>query len=250
VKVPCPVGNYCSGYSYETSNGNNTYESVQGQLQRRFRSGFSGNLTYSLTKAIDDAIGAGNAQNWLDLSAERGPTSGVRTQTLGGQMQYSTGVGNRGGGLVNGWKGFLLKDWTVTTNIQVGSGLPINITAGRLLTGGTAVSGNVRAYYTGAPVFVNGLLNSAAFVLPPTGQYGNLGRDAIYGPYLFSMSASASRTFRLADRKNLTFNLNASNPLNHPVVNSWYTTVGTSQFGLISNYANMRSVSANLRINF
>jgi hypothetical protein len=223
---------------------------MQAQLQRRLRSGISWNFFYSYNKAIDDAFG-GIAQNWLDPSNERGRSAGIRNQTLTGNIQYSTGVGAGGGGLIGGWKGHILRDWTIMPSFTVASGAPITPSAGRLLGGGTAVA-NVRAYYNGQPAYVDGYLNPDAFTDPPAGQYGNIGRDALNGPMQFTMSANANRTFRLADRKNLTFSLQATNPLNHPEVTSWNTTVGSLQFGLPTNggYTPMRSVTATMRFSF
>ncbi|MGD0871712.1 MAG: TonB-dependent receptor [Bryobacteraceae bacterium] len=245
----CASGYTCpSGYTYETSNGDSTYNSVQAQLNRRTRAGLGWNVSYSLAKSIDDASG-GIAQNWQNLTDERGRTAGVRNQSFNGSLNYSTGVGTRGGALINGWKGVLLKDWMLTTNMTVASGAPITPGAGRLLVGGTA-SANIRAYYNDQPAFIGGVLNSNAFTLPPAGQYGNIGRDALNGPGQFTMSANANRTFRLADRKNLTFSLQTQNPLNHPNISSWNTTVGNAQFGLPQNYVSMRTVTATMRFNF
>jgi len=246
----CPSGYTCpAGYTYETSNGNSVYDSVQAQLNRRTRSGLGWNVSYSFAKSIDDAFG-GIAQNWQDLSGERGRTAGVRNQTFTGSLNYSTGAGVRGGALINGWKGVIIKDWMLTTNMTVASGAPITPTAGKLLGGGTAQA-NIRAYYNGQPAYIDGKLNPAAFSAPPSGDYGNIGRDALTGPGQFSINGNASRTFRLADRKNLTFNLQTTNPINHPVVSSWYVNATTpTQFGLVQNYNAMRSVTATMRFNF
>ncbi len=74
---PCPA---CpAGYAYLTSNGNSTREAAQIQLRRRLHNGFTASLQYTFSKAIDDAALGGRgqgtaviAQNWLDLSGERG----------------------------------------------------------------------------------------------------------------------------------------------------------------------------------
>jgi len=65
-----------------TSNGNSTRESGQLQLRRRLRSGFTADFQYTFSKALDNAaLGSRNqsvaftAQNWLDLSDERGRSS-------------------------------------------------------------------------------------------------------------------------------------------------------------------------------
>jgi hypothetical protein len=244
----CPAGYYCpNGYTYETSNGGSTDEAVQFQLMRRLRSGLGGNLSYSLNKAIDDV--GGTAQNWQNLSAERDRSSGIRNQTLNLSLQYSTGVGASGGALVNGFKGVLFKDWTVMPGVVLASGAPLTVSDPKLTLGGTASAGE-RANYLGGPVFVNGFLNLAAFGAPAPGTYGDLGPGAITGPKLFSTSLNANRTFRLADRKNLTFSVQMQNPLNHPVVSAWYTSLASTQFGLPSSYGGMRTISANMRFNF
>jgi hypothetical protein len=247
--APCATGFYCPvGYLYESSNANSNDNGVQMQIQRRLRSGLGGNVMYTINKAIDDT---GIAQNWQDLAAERARSAGVRNQTLNLQLQYSSGVSARGGGLVSGWQGVLFRDWTVMPSLIVASGAPITITNSAEALGG-APGGTIRANYLGGPTMVNGILNLAAFGAPPAGTYGNLGRNSLNGPGQFTTSLNALRTFRLAERKSLTFSANMINPLNHPNVTSWYTAIGTSatQFGLPNGYVSMRQITANLRFTF
>jgi hypothetical protein len=249
--APCSSGFYCpAGYLYETSNGNSIDNGLQLQLQRRLRSGFGGNVTYTLNHAIDDAPSGNATQNWQDLASERARSAGIRAQTLNLQLQYSTGVSASGGGLVSGWKGVLFRDWTVMPGLMVASGAPITIDASQLALGG-APNGNIRVDYVGGPAYIDGRLNAAAFAVPE-GAYGNLGRDALTGPMLFSTSLTALRTFRLADRKNLTFSINATNPINHPTVSSWNLNFSpaNTQFGLPGGYSTMRQIAANVRFNF
>src|SRR5262249_39014793 len=99
---PCPA---CpTGYVYLTSNGNSTRESGQIQVRRRLRSGFTATVQYTLSKSIDDGALGGKgqggqviAQNWLDLAAERGPSSFDQRHLLSVQAQYTTGMGIGGG---------------------------------------------------------------------------------------------------------------------------------------------------------
>jgi trimeric autotransporter adhesin len=167
------------------------------------------------------------------------------------QLQYSSGVSARGGGLVSGWKGVMFRDWTVMPGMVVASGAPITIDASQLALGG-APNGNIRANYIGGPTYIDGRLNTAAFAVPAAGTYGNLGRDSLTGPMQFSTTLNALRTFRLADRKNMTFSVNVVNPINHPTVSSWNLNFSptATQFGLPLNYSNMRTISANVRFNF
>jgi outer membrane receptor protein involved in Fe transport len=149
---------YPHSFIYETSNGNSIYNALQAQLNRRFHSGLMWRASYQFSKSIDDAgtggRGQGNtpvAQNWLDLDAERALSSFDSRHNLTLSVQYSTGMGTQGGTLLNGWKGALLKDWTVSNDITLHSGNPFTATVGgvRSQVSGTAVSNTVRAEATG-----------------------------------------------------------------------------------------------------
>lgn len=254
---PCPA---CPiGFTYLTSNGNSSREAAQLQLRRRLRSGIAWSADYTFSKSLDDAALGGRgqggsliAQNWLDLSAERGRSTFDQGHLLNVLMQYSTGVGRAGGTLLDGWRGRLFKDWTFTDQITVGSGLPgspVYIAAVR----GTGVTGTIRPEYTGAPLYSgpSGLyLNPAAFTAPLDGQWGNAGRNSINGPMQFALSASIGRTFRINDRLNADFRLDSTNALNHVTYTAWNTNITSTQFGLPVSANAMRTVRANLRVRF
>ena len=59
------------------------------------------------------------AQNWLNLSGERGLSSFDPHHSASFQVQYSTGVGVRGGALLSGWRGLLIKEWTFVDQITL-----------------------------------------------------------------------------------------------------------------------------------
>lgn len=257
IAYPCVTANTCpNNMTYVISGGNTDLELASAQLQRRFRSGFSGNLIYTFAHAIDQGSAGGRggaqalAQNWLDLSAERANSNLARRHSLNMQMQYSTGVGTAGGTLLKGWKGLLLKDWTVTTNVTVSSGAFLTPTILSRTLGGSAITGPIRADLTGAPLYLNGLLNPAAFIAPPTGEYGDAGRDIITGPTTFGLNGSAGRIFRVGERRNIDLRFEANNVLNHVNFGSYNTTVGSAQFGILQNPNAMRSMTANLRFRF
>lgn len=253
---PCPA---CpSGFSYMTSNGQSTRESGQIQLRRRLRSGFASELSYTYAKAIDDAsLGARGtyltAQDWLNLPGERGRSNFDQRHLLTWQVQYTTGMGLRGGGaLMGGWRGALLKEWTVTSNINAGSGLPLTPIYLSPVAG-TGSTGSLRPDYTGAPIYSapSGLnLNPAAFALPASGRWGNAGRNIITGPGQFGLAASMTRTFRLNDRFSSDLRIDMQNALNHPTFPSWNTVVTSSQFGLPSTANSMRTVQTTFRVRF
>ena len=192
------------------------------------------------------------AQNWLNLSAERSRSSFDQRHLLNFQMQYTTGMGLRGGTLLGGWKGALFKEWTVLTQVNAGSGLPITPVYLAAVPG-TGVTGTIRPDYTGAPLYSGppGLaLNPAAFVAPAAGQWGNAGRNSINGPAQFSLNASLGRTFRVSERLNLDLRVDSTNALNHVAYTSWSTTIGSPLFGLPVSTTAMRSMQTTLRLRF
>jgi hypothetical protein len=247
-----------AGYIYEQSNGNSTMNAADFQLMRRFRSGLSANATYSFSKSIDDAStqgGAVVAQNWQLLTAERGLSSFDARHTLNAQWQYSTAVGTRGGTLVNGWKGTLLKDWTFQNSISLRTGSPFTATTGgnRATTTGTGITGSVRADATGLPLFpaTSGSgFNLSAFAAPAAGLWGDAGRNTIPGPMVFSLNGSLSRVFRIGERHSIDLRFDATNALNHPTITGWGTTVNNSTFGLPTAASAMRKLTANIRFRF
>ncbi len=249
-----------AGYAFLTSGGNSNYNAVSFQLQRRFRGGLSGNIIYTFSKAIDDSQGLGGrgtgatyAQNWQDLAAERSLSPFNRAHTLNVNLQWSTGQGARGGGLLSGWKGALAKDWTFQTTMALGSGLPETPVVLNRVARGTGINGTVRAEYLGVPLdpIQPGYgFNPGAFGPAPPGQWGNAGRNIIEGPTQFTLNVSAGRLFRISERRSFDLRVDSTNLLNHVAFSSWNTTVGSPLFGLPAAAGAMRSLQANLRFRF
>jgi hypothetical protein len=247
-------------FIYETSNGNSIYHAAQFQLRRRFHSGFMAHASYQFAKSIDNAGTGGRgqantvvAQNWLDLSAERALSSFDSRHNLSLQFQYSTGMGKDGGTLVDGWKGVLMKDWTISGNLTLRSGTPFTAIVGgsRSQVGGTAVSNTVRADATGLPVEVSGaLFNTAAFTAPLAGEWGDAGRNTIPGPTLFSLDAALGRVFRFGERRSADLQFQSQNILNHVTITNWGTVLGSNLYGLASSAAGMRKFTISLRFRF
>ncbi len=161
-------------------------------------------------------------------------------------------MGLGGETLLRGWKGALFKEWTLLTQITVGSGLPktpIYLAA----VPGTGVTGTIRPHFTGARLYAAppGLfLNPAAYTVPSPGQWGDAGRNSIIGPAQFTLNASMGRTFRLNSRFNLDLRVDSANLLNHVTFTSWDTTVNSTLFGLPAGANRMRSLQTVLRVRF
>jgi hypothetical protein len=254
---PCPTT--CpSGYTYMTSNGNSTREAGTLQLRRRLHNGLTATLNYTYSKSIDDAVLGGRgtggsviAQNWLNLSGERGLSPFDQRHLVNLQLQYSTGVGVGGGTLLDGWRGRVYKDWTITSNINIGSGLPETPFDSAAAVAG--LTGSVRPNYTGVNPYnaQAGLyLNPLAYTAPLAGQWGDAGRDSITGPSQFALNASMQRDFRLSDRLTATLRFDSTNTLNHVVISSYQTNISSGQFGLAAGANGMRTLQTTFRVRF
>ncbi|MBI2686543.1 MAG: TonB-dependent receptor [Acidobacteria bacterium] len=248
-----------SGYTYLVSNGNSIRHAGNIQLRRRLRSGLSAQMSYTFAKSLDNAaLGGKNqggpmiAQNWLDLSAERGRSNFDQRHLMTAMAQYTTGMGLRGGALATGWKAKALKEWTITSQINAGSGLPLNPVYLAAVQG-TGFTGNLRPDFTGADLYAappGFFLNPAAAAIPAPGRWGNAGRNSISGPSQFSLNSSIGRTFRGTERFSVDMRLDASNALNSVRFPSWNTIVGNAQFGLPTTASPMRTVQLTLRTRF
>jgi hypothetical protein len=266
------------GFVYRTSNGNSTRQSGELQVRRRLRSGLTATLDYTWAKALDDdsQIGAlghvatpeataptsdtGNtqaaaatvAQNWQDLSGERGLSSFDQRNVLKASVQYTTGMGIGGETLLSGWRGTALKEWTIETQITAASGTPETPV---LLADipGTGFTNILRPDVTGAPLYSAApgyYVNAAAYAAPAPGDWGNARRNSITGPDEFSLDTAMARTFRVRSKWNLDVRAEASNLLNHAAWTAWNTTVNSTVFGLPAAANPMRSLQLTGRLRF
>ncbi len=257
---PCPT---CpAGYAFLTSNGNSHLEKGSLQVRRRLHNGLTVTVMYTFAKSIDDDAAMGGqlttnpivAQNWLNLSGERGLSTFDQRQLLTIMpLQYTTGMGIGGKTLMSGWKGQIYKEWTFLNNVTIGTGLPETPYLPSTL-GVTGFTDALRPELTGLPLYA-GLpagfyVNSAAYTLPPSGQFGNAGRDSITGPPVFTYNASLARTFRLNDRLNLDVRFDSTNPINHVTFSSYGNIFGNSVFGTPISPNPMRSITSTMRLRF
>ncbi|MGH9587798.1 MAG: carboxypeptidase regulatory-like domain-containing protein [Acidobacteriaceae bacterium] len=272
---PCPS---CPrGFVYRTSNGNSTREAGEVQVRRRLRGGLTASVDYIWSKSLDDdsLVGATGhveaqaamaapedsnssastnptiAQNWLDLSGERGLSTFDQRNLVKAEVQYTTGMGLTET-LLSGWRGALFKQWTVMTKLTAGSGLPETPTFLDVVPG-TGVTGPIRPDVTGAPPYSGGagyFLNAAAYAAPAAGQWGNARRNSIIGPDEFSLDGALARTFRLRGTKDLDVRVDATNPLNHVTYTTWNSVVNSRTFGLPASANPMRSLQVTARLRF
>jgi hypothetical protein len=254
---PCPA---CpSGFRYLTSGGRSIRNAGQVQVRRRLQNGFTSSVQYTLAKAMDNATAfagasidsAALAQNWLDLDAEYARSNFDQRHLLTVTAEYTTGAGVMGGTLLDGWKGRLLKDWTLGASLSAGSGLPLTPVYFAPV-GGTGIVGAIRPDVVGpiGDVPDGYYANPAAYAAPSPGQWGNAPRNSITGPRTFSLNAAVSRTFRIGGRLNFEWRIDATNLLNTVTYAGVNTLITSPQFGLPTGTNDMRKLRSSLRVRF
>jgi hypothetical protein len=248
------------GFTFDSSVGNSILHAFQLRVNRRFSSGISMQTFYSFSKSIDDSSsfgGAGNtvAQNWLDLTAERGLSSFDRRHTLNMNWVWTSPLGAPTSRVAaTSLAGRLLRDWQLSGGITAQTGTPLTArtlgnTARLAQTGGV---GSGRAEATGLDLASStGFFNLAAFTTPPAGEFGDAGRNTIPGPNMLSLNASFGRSFQLGEtRRRLELRLEANNVLNQVSYANINTVVNATNYGLPISAAGMRTLSAVLRFRF
>ncbi len=274
----CPIG-----FVYRTSGGNSTRQAGMMQLRRRLKDGFTASLEYTYSKSIDDdavlggqgyvstsaqnqnaisgsssAPAAAVAQNWRDLRAERARSTFDQRHLLNVTAQYTSGEGLGGGTLMSGWRGRLLKEWTLLGNMSFGTGFP-ETPVYPVTVPGTGYTNVVRPSLTGAPLYNAGgaaHVSAAAFAAPAMGEWGTAGRDSITGPGQLTLNSSLARTFRPHGKTYLDLTVDATNLLNHPAFTSWDTVWNAAsqssqqQFGRPLAAGAMRSLQTTIRLRF
>jgi hypothetical protein len=256
---PCP--DCPSGFVFATSNGRSLRNALQLTLRRRLHNGVTASVQYTLAKSTDDAATFSNtavapktlavAQDWLNLAAERAPSSFDQRHLLTATAQYTSGVGVTGGTLVDtGW-GRLFKDWTMAAQLSTGSGFPLTPVFFAAVPGTGYVG--VRPRLTGVspdPMVSGSYANAGAYAAPLPGTWGDAARNSIRGPAPFSLDASLARVFRVSGRVNAEWRVAAANLLNRVTFSTIETVVTNPQFGRPTLANPMRTLRMTLRLRF
>jgi Carboxypeptidase regulatory-like domain len=154
--------------------------------------------------------------------------------------------------------------WQVGSVVTVQSGFPFTPQLGFNPSNDGDTRNPVRPSWNprfSGPVILGGptkYFNPNAFVVPPNGTYGNVGRDVLTGPGLSTVDFSVLKNTSLTERVNLQFRAEFFNILNHtnfntpnPVVFTSATVLPVSTAGVISSTATTsRQIQFGLKLLF
>ena len=93
-------------------------------------------------------------------------------------------------------------------------------------------------------------LNPAAFVAPPTGTLGNVGRNSVTGPGLINLDLGIARAFHISGQSRLELRVevfNVMNRRNYTLVNR---ILNAPNFGRLTSQADPRQMQFGARLTF
>ena len=249
-------GNQFGEVDEKTTGGTNHYNSLLVSLNHRFSKGLTGSAQYSWSHNLGNSSGSNEAvtaENNYSFRQDYGNNAYDIRQVLTAGMLYELPMG-KGHALSFGGNGVantILGGWQLGGNLNVRSGIPVNILMQRnnvlyydpqnggyytspVLSGGKPVTVAVENLLGGGqsrglqrPDLVLGCdpytnsasgfwLNPACFSVPQPGTFGNLARNAFYGPGFAQVDTSVSKQFLLTERFRVELRGEIYNILNHP----------------------------------
>ncbi len=198
------------------------------------------------------------AQNPFNLSAERGLSTFNQTHKFTADYLLELPFGHDKRWL-NGntpWRA-ILGDWQWSGDLTIASGLPFtprllgdfnDVNAG---TNGTLRPDVVPGQSVSlANPSIREWFNTAAFVAPPSGQYGNARRNSIIGPGTKVFDMAFTKIVPLKESRTLEFRAQATNIFNIPNYSSIDTSVTSPTFGRVTAVGAMRQFTMTARFRF
>jgi hypothetical protein len=241
-----PYPNFASIPTVE-SVGNSIYHSLQLSAEKRFAKGLSFLLSYTLSHAIDVGDFLTAPQNDLNLSQDRGSgVNDVRNHFTGSWTWALPGHWNG-----PAWNA-LVGGWQLNGILSLYGGLPFTVTSSVNTLNG---SGTQRANRIGSGVLpssqqsIHEWFNVSDFVTPALYQYGNSGRDILYGPGTKQLDGSLFKNFHYtkSERTYVQFRCEVFNLSNTPQFNNPASAVGTPAAGTITSAGSKPSLQRTSR---
>jgi len=150
----------------------------------------------------------------------------------------------------------ILGNWQWSGDWTIASGLPFTPRIlGSLTDVNSGVNGTLRPDVTGQPVALSNpsiyeWFNTAAFVAPPLGQFGDARRNSIIGPGQLVFDMAMTKVIPLKESRNLELRMQASNVFNRPQYETIDTVLNSPTFGEVTAVGAMRTILMTARFRF
>jgi hypothetical protein len=238
-----------SSFGLKANTGNNNFNALQAQIQRRFKGGFMLQSNYMWSHGITDAsLGAGESVSFQDMACracDRSSTNIDVRHYFTANAVYELPFGKGKPFAHDGVSAAVLGGWELAGIATARTGLPINITISRkasaMLDGNT--SGQRPNYVSGQDIYaadqtISDWFNPAAFAKPANDTWGNLGRYIANGPDALEFDTSLQRKFRITEKVAFDLRATAYNLANHPIFSNPSGNSSSSSFGRITSIIN------------
>jgi hypothetical protein len=286
---------YCApvfdtGIDWFRSTGTSNYNSLQASFEKRFAKGLQFQASYTYAHSLDIASNAnlGPTQNNSDFRYFRNPQAeygnsdfDVRNRFVFNSIyELPFGHGKHFMGDATGFANQVVGGWQIANIVSLSSGnwftvLDANGNFANADGGAGGVSQrpdqvgdpNRAGMVPGNPTCVapakihtpTAFFNTCAFVDPPLGSFGDVGRNTIQGPGYKTWDFSAFKFFHTSEKTTLEFRAEFFNILNHtnflfansgPQNGNNATTLGTSQYGSLTAARPPRQIQFALKFSF
>ena len=232
--------------NYDLRSASASYNSVQIDARRSFKSGFLFGAAYTYSRSLGSQVGQNQFVN------EKGPTAYDRPQSLTIDYIYDLpffrGSRSLPADVLGGW------EVSGVSTFQGGTPVTATISADRAGVGNTGQRPDITGPVTYQHGNINNYFSTASFTQPALGTFGDLGLNTIRQPGLNSTQ------FNLA--KKATFHIIGDTPViakfegeffnlfNHPAFNGVGTTVGSATFGKINSALDPRNIAFKLKFSY
>jgi hypothetical protein len=247
-----------AGFFWYTE-GNSSYNALQVDTTKRLSAGlqFRGNYTWSKNLDMNSGLTGAQANNQSqmildrnDLPRDWGPSAlNVEHQaSISGSYELPFGHGKHWLGNATGFENKIAGGWQLNAITTLLSGFPFTPVIGTNRSGDGDTRNPDRPSLN--PSFSGPFIlgqptewyNPNAFILPPAGTYGTLGRGTFNGPGLAELDLSLFKNTAITERASLQFRAEFFNALNHPNFGTPNATVFSS--GAISSSAGVITTTA------
>lgn len=238
------------------SRGTSNYHALQITFNKRYSRGFTFLTSYSWSKSIDlisrgrRSLGTPNPNN---IQLNRGRSDFDVANVYVGSFVWDLPFFKTPGTLTQK----ILGGWQVNGIVNLRSGLPFTVAAGRATS--LSGTGSERADAIGDPQLSSDrskdeklakFFNTGAFAMPLDGSWGNGGRNILDGPGLVNFDFTFGKNFKFFESHNLEFRAEAFNAFNKANFGNPNATLTSPNFGRILSALPGRVVQLGLKYSF
>ncbi|HEV8159195.1 MAG TPA: TonB-dependent receptor [Pyrinomonadaceae bacterium] len=224
--------------NYLEASASSNYNAFQANVRQRLTSGLNLNVSYTLSKSIDDASngiyggtrGVSFPQDSYNLKAERAVSSFDVRHRFTFNFVYDLNFLPEKFG-----ENRLTEGWQLSGIYTASSGIPITpfLSADVSGTGELNDRPNLTGDPNSGPRTAGQWFNTAAFTIPAAGTFGNAPRNSIIGPPVNIFDFSLNKTTRIVENVSLQFRAEAFNLFNRPNFSLPNVDRNSSAFGAI-----------------